>query len=284
MVFAGLNDVVFKKQATSGLGRGQYLGIVGLIWMMVFTALALSAGGTTLTRTTLFWGLTAGSFSISANYLLVWSLRHLEASIGATIFRLNLVLVALIAIVWLDERLTGSKIIGLSLAGMAILFFSRSPSGGSAPSLQTKAFLLAICASILRAGMGISYKLAAIDFHALPVEDRIIQNYGFLAIQGLIWFTAGLFVSVRFEGTIGVQGRNVGYGILSGGLICGIVLLMAKALATGDASVAIPITQMSFLVTSMISWPLYRERFSCHKALAMVLATAAILFLTMNKF
>jgi drug/metabolite transporter (DMT)-like permease len=283
MFFAGVNDLVFKKQAMSGLGRGQYLSVAGVVWTLVFCFLALAEGGTNITRPALQWGLIAGTFSIAGNYLLVCSLRHLDASIGATIYRLNLILVAIIAIVGLNESLTLPKIIGLSLAGVAVVLFAGKSSGSPADSgLKTRAFIFAIIASILRAGMGISYKLAALDFHALPAGDRIIQNYWFIAIQGLIWFIVGLLISIHFEGVIRVKFHNVRYGILSGGLICGIVLLMAKAVATGDASVAIPITQMSFLVTSIISWPLTRERFLATKIVALGLATAAVLFLTIQ--
>ncbi len=282
MFFAGVNDIVFKKQAISGLGRGQYLSIVGIVWMLVFTLIALMTGGSTITRNALFWGLIAGGFSISSNYLLVWSLRHLDASIGATIYRLNLILVVIIAVFWLDETLTLLKIIGLSFAGAAILLFSGKSSFGPKNKLKIQAFVLAFFASALRAGMGITYKLAAIDFHDLPVDERAVQNYWFIAVQGLIWFIAGLFISIRFENETALKSRNVGYGVLSGVLICGIVLFMAKSLAVGNASVAIPITQMSFLITSLISWPLYREQFSFNKVLALTLASAAIVFLTLN--
>ncbi len=283
MFFAGVNDFVFKKHAMSGMSQGQYLGMTGLVWTAVFSLFALvTAGDITISRNAIVWGIVAGFFSIISNYLLVSSLRYLDAGIGATIFRLNLVIVAIMAFILFDETLTMSKGIGLCLACAAVILFAGGTTGGKKRDTKIKAFVLAIAASVLRAGMGLSYKFAAIDFASLPKEDLTIQNYWFLAIQGLMWFVVSLFISIRFERSPRISIRNTGYGMLSGGLICGIVLFMARALVSGDASVVIPITQMSFLMTSLLSWPLIKERFSMCKLSALATSTAAILFLTAN--
>jgi uncharacterized membrane protein len=59
------------------------------------------------------------------------------------------------------------------------------------------------------------------------------------------------------------------------------VLFFAKALSAGQASVVIPIAQMSFLVTALISWPILKERFTLRKIIGLTSATAAIVALSL---
>ena len=139
LLCAGVNDLVFKKQATSGQGRGQYIAIVGMVWAVTFAAAAVFAGHRQVTAAAVKWGLLAGVFSVVGNYLLIAGLRHLDASVGATIYRLNLVLAALMAIFFLGEGLTWKKIIGLSLAGVAVLLFAEKPRSGDVSAARTRA-------------------------------------------------------------------------------------------------------------------------------------------------
>jgi uncharacterized membrane protein len=282
LFFAGLNDFVFKKQATSGQGRGQYLAVVGGVWFLVFIGIQFFSGHLQITASAVKWGLLAGFFSAFGNYLLVASLRELDASVGATIYRLNLVLVAVMAVIILDERLTGAKILGLGLACLAVVLFAERKKGTTGSRLLGKALILAIIASLFRAGLGISYKLAMIEFGKLQTLGISAQTNWFLAIQGLIWVVVGLGVSFRFEKVFRLTRPNLGFGILSGCLCSGIVLTLALALAKGSASVIVPITQMSFLVTALISWPLIHEHFSVRKLSAMALAAGAIVFLSVS--
>ncbi len=282
LFFAGLNDFVFKKQAISGQGRGQYLAVVGGVWFLVFMGIQFSSGHLHLTSAAVKWGLLAGFFSAFGNYLLVASLRELDASVGATIYRLNLVLVAVMAVIILDERLTGIKILGLILACLAVILFAERKKGPDGARLFGKALILAVIASLFRAGLGISYKLAMIEFGKLQAHGIPSQTHWFLAIQGLIWVVVGLGISFRFEKVFTLTRTNLGFGILSGCLCSGIVLTLALALAKGNASVIIPITQMSFLVTALISWPLIHEHFSSRKLSALALAAGAIVFLSIS--
>jgi len=282
LLFAGVNDLVFKKQAMSGHGRGQYIALCGLVWMLVFALLALASGHNRIAPSAVYWGLIAGTFSVVGNYLLITSLRHLDASVGATIYRLNLVLAAMIAFLLLAEPLTPMKLIGLALAVVAIFLFAEKKNGGSPDAGKKWALILVIIASCLRAGMAISYKLAANQFAILQSQGWNSQQHWFLSVQGFMWLFVGLIFAFRFENPVKFAAANVGYGLLSGGLICGIVLLLAKALAAGQASVVVPITQMSFLVTALLSWPLIRERFSPRKITALAVAAVAVLALTLS--
>ncbi len=280
LLFAGVNDLVFKKQATSGYGRGQYMSIAGVVWAAFFVGWGLIHGRTDVAWQAIAWGAAAGTLSVSANYLLIASLRQLDASVGATIYRLNMVAAALIAVVFLGEPLGAVKSLGLTAGAASVVMFSLGNGKKSLRSVLTGAMMMVVTASLLRALMGITYKLATSDFAELQAAGHGSQDEWFLAVQGGMWMVVGFLCSARFEGRPRLTAGNVVYGTLSGLLICGIVLFFAWALAAGQASVVIPIAQMSFLVTAVLSLPVTREKLSGAKAAGLGLAVAAILLLS----
>jgi uncharacterized membrane protein len=71
-----------------------------------------------------------------------------------------------------------------------------------------------------------------------------------------------------------------GYGLLSGTLVAGIVLTMAKSLAHGQASVVLPIMQMSFLLTGILSVIFMKEKVTVLKLAALLLGTATIVLMS----
>ena len=148
LLFAGINDLVFKKQACGGGGRGQYMAIAGVVWMLVFAAIALFYHHAILTFAAVKWGIIAGLFSVSANYLLIWSFRSLDASVGATIYRLNMLAAAVIAILFLSESLTTEKIAGLLTGIFAIFLFMEPPKKNGRRFAINAAITLAISASL----------------------------------------------------------------------------------------------------------------------------------------
>jgi drug/metabolite transporter (DMT)-like permease len=269
LAMAGLNDLLFKRQARSA-ECGRYMAIVGVVWTGVFSAAAIFSQAAP-TTSSLLWGLLAGSFSALANYLLILSLRKLDASVGATIYRLNMVPAAILALLFLGEELSPYKALGLALGCLAVLVIQSGGRrerrhGGIEPAL-----LLAITASLLRALMGITYKLAA-----------SAQREWFLAAQGPMWIGVGLMTRPRGKSRAALAGPDIFLALASGILICGNVFSFSWATQLGDASVVIPISQMSFIVTTLLAQLLMKERMTASKALAIALALAAVLFLSMG--
>ena len=72
------------------------------------------------------------------------------------------------------------------------------------------------------------------------------------------------------------------YGLLSGFLLAGIVVFMALSLEQGSASVVLPVAQMSFLGTFLLSALLLKEKLSLCKAAALLSGSAAIILLTVG--
>lgn len=275
--FGGINDFVFKMQA-NGNGRcGQYLAVVGAVWMVAFSIPGLLNGSPHIGFIAIKWGLIVGLLAVIANYLFIRSLRSLDCSVGVTIYRLNLLAATIIAIVFLGESLTLTKALGVAAASIAVWLFSSNNSENRTSRMQW-AIGIVFLASLLRSCVGIGYKLCSRELAGLPADQSVGQSEWFLAVQGFVWLVVGLIV-MRFEGESRLERKTLNYGTLSGLLICGLVWFLNKAMSTGDASVVIPISQMSFLVTALLSWGFIKEKFTGLKPVALAASVAAIFLL-----
>jgi uncharacterized membrane protein len=77
-----------------------------------------------------------------------------------------------------------------------------------------------------------------------------------------------------------ISGAMLRYAAVSGALICGVANFLMLAVERGQASVVVPIANMSFLVALLISVGLGMERLTPRKVTAVGLALAAIVALT----
>jgi len=264
--FAGVNDFVFKQY----IHRGRHpLGLfvlgVGLVWTTVFGAgMLATGGGPTGTGWPIAVG--AGLASVVANLLFIASFRTVPAGTGATIYRLNLVGVAILGVILLREPLTGWKAAGILLGASAVLLMS---NGGRQMGPQlVRAGLLALGAACgLRAFMGILYKLSS---------TAGVPPFEMLTIGGLSWVVGGLTFALLRGERLRPGRRVVGFSLLSGLLVCGIVHFMLAATRLGQASVVIPIAQLSFIVTMLLGIILHGEPLTRPKALALIAAVACI--------
>jgi len=90
LVFGGLNDVVFKRYNAVERSRGVLICGIGLVWgVLLVLDITLRGSHIELTPSTWSYGLTAGISVAIANIMLLESLRHMEVSLGSTIYRLN---------------------------------------------------------------------------------------------------------------------------------------------------------------------------------------------------
>lgn len=271
MLFAGANDTLLKKQAVSGHCQSQYMAIAGAVWASVFIGSALYQGQYPPSWETIKWTLTIGVLSAFANYMLIYSMRKLEASVASTIYRLNLALAVMIAFVFLAEPITLLKIVGLILACSAVFCFAQHQqkivSRGIWPML-----LMVVIASSMRAVYGICYKVSL---------DKGVEYLWLLAGPGLGWTVLGNIITFK-SGRFKIPAGNLLRGVLSGFLLCGLIYFFAKALEDGQASIIIPISQMSFVVTAAMAWIFIGEKLSVRKLIGLILACSSIFVLSQS--
>ena len=224
---------------------------------------------------TILWGSISGLCSFSANVLLIQSMSHQSATICSTVYRLNLVAVVLGAALLLGESLTLLQYGGVILAVAAVGSFLLD-KGNTREDDRKKALLgtgLCIAASLIRAGMGLSYKYG-FNQGADPGAVALINSFFWIG-GGLIyaWITGG------FREKIGK--RLIFLSAASGVLVAGIVFFMAQSLALAKASIVLPIAQMSFLGTLILSTIFLKEKLNLPKILGILCGIGAILLLSL---
>lgn len=275
MFCAGLNDLIFKQYVVAGdRSKGAYIALIGVIWALFFYAMGSLSGGLRFDHDSVSYGLISGGVLIIANILLLEGFRGVDASVGSTIYRLNFVVVVFLAPFFLAEQLTLRKLGGLGFATSSVFLMSWSHDSKPVPSGRTVPFfiLLVIMASILRGLMGFFYKVGTM--HGVDAN-------AFLFINALFWVIGGPIYSVIFEGGLRVNRSVIFYGIISGLLVIGIASFLFLSVRAGEAIIAVPIAQLSFVVTAVLSVWVLKERFTSQKVLGIFCAVVTILILSL---
>ena len=277
MFFAACNDLLFKFFAGKNRGNGFFVSVVGVVWLVVVLIPALLGQAPADWRATIIWGCISGFFSLAGNIMMLDAMRSLDVGVCSTIYRLNLVPVTVGAALILNENITPIQYVGIAAACLAILaFIPRNQS-----EVKRKlgwAFIVMIIASLLRAGMGLSYRYGFL--HGASEKYVVVIN-------SLFWIFGGILYAFWRERHLMPYNKqdwkNLFFlGGLSGALVTGIVITMALMLKLGNASVVLPIAQMSFLVTGALGIWLFKERLTVSKAMAFILGVAAVLLLSIK--
>ena len=268
------NDLLFKFFARSRSPKGMFVSCVGFFW--IFTALFSLQGMPVNWSSTILWGVISGFFSCGGNILLLAAMEKLGGGVCSTIYRLNLVPVALGATILLDERLTPLSWCGVILAILAVISFLPRSSGSSEKGGRAAiiAFIMVVCAALMRAGMGLSYSYAF---------DHEADRGWVVLINALWWLVGGMAYSLFVEKQgINPGRRNILYGAGSGILVAMITLFMSLSLKYGDAAVVLPIAQMSFLATAVAAAILLKEAITIRTIIALLCGSGAVLLLCLG--
>ena len=288
LLFAGINDMVFKLYSSENRSRGGYVMFAGIVMVMFFGVQLLhtSPSNNSVWHSTLIWGSVAGVFSVLANIALIEGMGMCDVGIASTIYRLNLATGAVLAFVILHEELNLYKILGILSAIVAVILFMPEKKKNNAlpeknktrhlKKLVAEGVFIIIFANFLRAGMGISYK------HGLDIGcDRT----GILFLTGIYWIIGGfLYMAGREHRTIRMffsRKKNYTYGVVSGLLICGIIYFLAAALKIGDASIVLPVSQMSFLLSALLGIIFLKEKLNTKKIFGIGFSVLCVALMSM---
>ena len=273
MFFAGLNDVVFKRYSAKERSRGMYVLGIGLVWTILQSATFwFKDTPFILDKNTLLFGLSAGVFLTLSNLLLIESLTHINVSLGSTIYRLNTIGVILLSVVFLGETVGTFKVAGIlmGLCGVFLLY-QKAP-----PDRENRTFILffsvAIIASIFRATYGVITKGAILQ----QADPEMM-----LLIISSCWIVGGGLYAIGRERRFRFTRKKMVYSILSGLLVYLIVNCLMSAVKIGEASIVIPIANMSFVVALALSVGLRMETLTLRKIGAIIYAALSILLLSL---
>ena len=275
LFFAGLLDVVYKRYSRKERSRGTYVFGIGVVWCVLQTA-ALAMGEEVLIvdATSIRYGLFAGLCLTLSNLLLLESLTHINISLGSTVYRLNTIGVVVMAFLFLGEALGGIKLLGVGLGIVAVgLLYRPDPTAMSEENRGRflPFFLMAVAASLFRAGYGVITRGGIV--HQADPQTMLL-------LCALSWIVGGAFYARLREGRFRLTKKKVGYALVSGVLVFLVVDFLMLAVKYGEASIVIPIANMSFVMAMLLSVVLRFEPFSLRKGVAMVVACLAIAALT----
>ena len=185
LLFAGVNDVVFKKYSTQDRSKGMYVFGIGIIWTFLqVIVLNIQDISFSYDIISICYGLAAGLLLTTSNILLLESLTHIDVSLGSTIYRLNTIGVVILSFFVLHEPLGTFKIVGIICGLVAVLLLFNKGKNNYQHINFTIFFLIAVAASLIRASYGIITKMGI----SSNAEPDIM-----LLLISLSWIIGGAF-------------------------------------------------------------------------------------------
>jgi drug/metabolite transporter (DMT)-like permease len=268
LVFYGLSDLVYKRAAATGIRADHFLMVQG--W--VFTPLVILYGlvsHTLVLKLAGLWGSLAGVFAFIGFYNFFRSLSRGSVSTNAAIFRLSFVVTASLAIVFLGEPPTPSKLTGLTLALFATWLLI---GGEDRPYGQPHPASLASLAQVLVATLAFG---AAMFCHTVALRQGVSPATTVAAQATMFTPLAMTFVYIA-DGKVAPPKAAWPYASSTAVLLLIAFLLLLRGVTLGEASVLVPIAQMSFVVTAIVGIIVLKEPFNSRKAIGFIAAFAAL--------
>lgn len=273
---AGLLDVVYKRYSRKDRSRGTYVFGIGVVWFVLQTVtLAVSGESLVVDTPSIHYGLFAGLCLTLSNLLLLESLTHINISLGSTVYRLNTIGVVVMAFLFLGEELGSLKLLGVSLGVVAVGLLYKPDSKAITTEKHDHFlpfFLIAVAASLFRAGYGVITRGGILN----KADPQTM-----LLICALCWVFGGALYARFREGRFRLTMKKAGYSLVSGILVFLVVAFLMLAVKYGEASIVIPIANMSFVMAMLLSVLLRYETFNFRKGAAMIVACLAIGALTL---
>lgn len=265
MLCFGLGDLVYKRGAAAGAQAHHFLMVQSwvfapsvLVYSFVTGSLRFVAGS--------LWGALAGLFVLVGFYNFAHSLRSGSISINAPVFRLSFVLTAGLAIALLGEPLTGYKVAGIALALGAAWLLLGGPVQGEAH--ETRSSLIRVLLATVSVGIGNFIYTLGLRAGATPGSLIVTQ-------AAVVVPLATAFVGI-VDRRIHPAGAVLRYAPMAALVLALAFALMVESMARGEASVAVPIAQMGFVVTALLGFLFLREPFTVRKGIGIMAALAAL--------
>ena len=186
---------------------------------------------------------------------------------GSTIYRLNTIGVVLLSFLFLHEDFQLIKAAGIGAGVLAVLLLTHQSRKSTASQSHGIFLGMVILASLLRAIYGVITK-AGLN-HGADADTMLLIAAGSWVIGG------ALYAKLR-EGRIRITGKKAAYALISGLFVYLIVNFLIAAVARGEASVVIPIANLSFVAALLISAILGMERLTARKFVAIGCAIVSI--------
>jgi drug/metabolite transporter (DMT)-like permease len=268
MVCYGVSDFIYKRAAAAGIRADHFLMAQAWCFCPLVILYALATRTLVLDPAAL-WGSLAGAFIFIGFYYFIRSLAAGSVSTNASIFRLNFIVSAFLAIGLLGEPLTPGKIVGLALALLATwLLVGAGANADRAPNDARRRSLAEVLVATLAFGASNFFHTVGLRHGAVPETLAVAQAALFMPLATVVVYFADrkllpLPVTLKYPAAAAIA-------------LLGATIFLLHGVAGGQASVLVPIAQMGFIVAALLGIFVLRERVTVRKAIGLAAALAAL--------
>jgi drug/metabolite transporter (DMT)-like permease len=271
LVCYGLGDFIYKRAASAGIAAEHFL--MGQAWF--FCPAVIAYGWITRTldfESPAWWGGLAGLFILIGFFNYVRSLRSGSVSIIAPVFRLNFIVTAALAIGWLGEPVTASKLTGFALALGAGWLLLGGPQSGriTDPPAARRSLVQVVVATVAMGTANFCHKLGLVG-GATPETMLAAQAIVFTALVTAMGFAMNR--TIRLPAGVAAHSAAAAFVLIAA------FLFLLHSMRHGDASVVVPIAQMGFGVAAVLGVVFFKEALTARKVAGLCAAGVALLVL-----
>lgn len=267
LVCYGVSDFVYKQAAAGKIRADHFIMVQAWLYcpsIIVYTVLTHKF----VPVPAALWGSLAGFATFIGLYYFSRSLAVGAVSTNASIFRMNFIVTAFLAIAVLGEPLTLRKTTGLVLALAATrLLIEKEQSAGGSGALRTR--------SLVQIGVATLAFGAANFFHTVGLRHGAVPETLVMAQAAVFMPLASIVVFLK-DGRLAPPPRTLRFSAPAAILQLVATVMLVRAIALGQASVLVPIAQMGLVVAAVLGIAVLGERATFRKMSGLALAVAAL--------
>lgn len=268
MLAFGVNDIIFKRASQKGATAHNIMMTLSL---SMFPPLALYGllSEALVPHPAALWGSLGAAFTYVAFYNFSRALQAGAVSVAVPVFRLFFVGTAILAIVFLNEPLTAWKVLGLVVAVLAV-WLLLATSATTKAEISREALARILLAALIGGVPFFFFKLGLV--HGASTASVLFCQSFALA---LISTVASVLIDKKFYAPRVAVQHGIAFGLIQA---FGFAILL-EGMVRGEASILVPISQLSFLVSAVAGVVLWKEHVTERKLIGIGAAVAAVLTL-----
>ena len=270
MICFGASDLIYKRAAAAGIQSRHFAMLQSWVFGPSVTLYAWTTG-TLHPHLSALWGALAGLFLLIAVFKFLESLKSGAVSTNAPIFRLNFTLTAALAIVLLGEPLTLVKLSALACALAAVWLLLAEPGA-------QRRFDIIPLTGVLTATVAMAL---ANFFHKVGLTQGALPET-MVAAQAWVFTTLATLIGLASDRGYRAPARAWPYAASAAVLLVTGFVFLLDGLSVGQASVLVPVAQMSFVFTALTGAMIFREALDTRKRIGLLVAAAALLLFAVS--
>lgn len=271
-VLVGLSDFLYRQAQLRKIYPATFLFVQSVCFNLSNLLLGLASTSLQIRPVTLLIAMPAGLCLFCAVTLFLRSLRTGDATVNVPVYKLSFIVTALGAFIFLGEAVTVAKLIAIGLAVIGILSLADIDKLITG-STNARSLSLLLPATGLYGLYSLLQKLGAA--HHIPAAS-------FLVVQGLTFVVPAFLLAWQEDG-FALTPATLSHAPLCALLLSSSLFLLLLSLKEGEASVNIPIVQLSFIITSLLAVVVLRESVTPRKVIGTIAAVLAVLVFAFGK-